>query len=125
MTKEELELYNIPKNHRSLKVCLNNNESLFEFLSRERMSVPEFDFDITCKKPDVATWGLERDINESLKDILLHIKMTDVYAAYYFKAGTNWVDYYRFILKFKDVDELRSVLNERRRIGESCADTVQ
>lgn len=114
MTKEELELYNIPKNHRSLKVCLNNNESLLEFLGRERMSVPKFGFDITCKEPSVITWGLESDIDELLKDILFNIRMTDVYAAYYFKAGTDWVDYYRFILKFKDIDELRKVLNGRR-----------
>jgi hypothetical protein len=78
------------------------------------MSVPKFGFDITCKEPSVVIWGLECDIDELLKDTLLHVKMTDVYAAYYFKAGTDWEDYYRFILKFENIDELRKVLNERR-----------
>ena len=114
MTKEELERYQIPKNHRSLKVCLNNNESLFEFLGRERMSVPKFGFDITCKEPSVIAWGLESDIDVLLTDILIYIKMTDVYAAYHFKTYVDCEDYYRFILKFENIDGLRNILNDRR-----------
>lgn len=114
--KELLNKYGIPKKHRSLKVCLNNDETLYVFLTRESLTDSNFCFDVICKGKDgMAICGLQEDINKFLMDTLLFIKITDLYAGYYFFSEITGTNYYRFILKYETMEELRSILNERRK----------